>query len=391
MARAGWGSKTQQRKIDVVENNLRQVVQVGRMLPVPLTGLTASSGILTRGAQVGFKVTSLQGVDSFVLLRNFSRDPGSAQIIHTWPASTLVATPQRFPLNLQYMDADPAIAGQKAYYWVKAVPVSNQTVPNTFMVGPQLFDASQQPSALQITGDFPATQAYTPTTQPLSASTGVLANQATISVAPFQIQYPFDTDSDGDGDLISYSAGSVTPLLDSTLYYVYFNDPTYAGGPQTYIATLNNPDITAGLYRQYLGSITTPAHGGGGTTGGGGGGGPCFSGNTLVVTKRGAIPISEIRPGDRIYSKAGWREVKQLLEHDFDGEMREMGSGELVTLGHRIRIERGVWRPAAEIFQVGVMFKGKVFNLKLGPARTDEAACYLLKNGRFAHNTHKIV
>lgn len=264
---------------------------------------------------------------------------------------------------------------------------------NTFLSGPQEFDASEQPSALQITGDFPVCQAYTPTTQPLTAATGVGANQATISIAPFQIQYPFDANQDGIADLIDYSAGSITPLLDSTLYYVYFNDPTYAGGAQTYIASLNNPDLTAGLYRQYLGNITTPVHGGGGTGGQGGGGGvggaPCFSGNTQVVTKRGTVPISEIRPGDRVYSHCGWREVKRLIEHDFDGEMREMGSGELVTPGHRMRLERGVWVPAAQIFEVVVMFKGKVFNLQLGPARSDDAACYLLNNGRVAHNMRK--
>jgi Hint-domain len=389
----GWGNKTQQRTADSVRNNLAQVIKVGRMRPVPLTGFQATSSLMTRGAQIGFQVTSLQGVDSFVLLRNFSSDPGSAQQIHVWPAASLQATPQTYPINLQYTDADPSIAGQKAYYWIKAVPVSNQTTSNSFLSGPQLFDASQQPSAPAITADYPVCQAYTPTTQPLSAATGAGANQATITVAAFQIQYPFDLDGDGDADLISYAMGALTPLLDSTMYFVYFNDPTYAGGPQTYIASTSNPDVTAGLYRQYVGNITTPAHGGGGTSGqgggGGGGGAPCFSGNTKVVTKRGAIPISEIQPGDRIYSHMGWREVKQVLVHDYDGEMREMGSGELVTPTHRMRRERGLWVPAREKFAVVVPFKGKVFNLVLGPSKSDEAACYLLNNGNYAHNMRK--
>jgi len=63
--------------------------------------------------------------------------------------------------------------------------------------------------------------------------------------------------------LISYNSGSITPLLDSTTYYVFFDDPTYAGGAQTYIGRPNVADVTAGLHRQYLGTITTPAHGGG--------------------------------------------------------------------------------------------------------------------------------
>lgn len=123
----GWSSKSQQRQIDSLKNSINQVVKVGRMQPVPLTGLQAFSNLKTRGAQVSFQVTSLQGVDSFVLMRNFSRDPGSAQIMHVWTAASLKTTPQTYPLNLQYTDADPAIAGQKAYYWIKAVPLSNKT------------------------------------------------------------------------------------------------------------------------------------------------------------------------------------------------------------------------------------------------------------------------
>lgn len=127
MAKAGWTSKAQQRTHDRARNDFDHLVKVGRMQPVPVTGLQANSGIKTRGAAVSFRVTSLQGVESFVLLRNFSRDPGSAQQIHVWSAKALQTTPQIYPLNLLHMDADPQIAGQKAYYWIKVVPVSNKT------------------------------------------------------------------------------------------------------------------------------------------------------------------------------------------------------------------------------------------------------------------------
>jgi hypothetical protein len=269
---------------------------------------------------------------------------------------------------------------------------------NTFLSGPQEFDASQQPSALQITGDYPICQAYTPTTQPLTAVTGVPANSATINIAAFQIQYPFSTTGSSVGDLITYSLGAITPLLDGTQYFVYFNDPTYAGGAQTYIASLNNPDLTSGLYRQYLGNIVTPVHGGGGTGGSGGGGGiggpPCFSGNTLVITKRGARPIQEIQKGDRVYSRTGWEQVERLLVHDYDGEMREMGSGELVTPTHRMRVatkNKALWLPAGEVFPVIVQFKGRVFNLRLlNQSDSDESCCYLLNNSWYAHNARKV-
>lgn len=389
----GW-NRNQQRTVSRIQHSLDQVIQVGRMVPVPVANLAATSALMTRGAQVSFLVTSLQGIDHLVLLRNFSRDPGSAKQIHVWPAASLASTPQTYPINLQHTDADPAIAGQKAYYWVKAVPVSNTTTQNTFLSGPQLFDASQQPAAAAITGDYPICQAYTPTTNPVTATTGGSANQATISIAAFQIQYPFDLDNDGDADLISYSGGSITPLLDNTLYFVYFNDPTYAGGAQTYIASVNNPDVTAGLYRQYLGTITTPVFGGGGTGGHGGGGGlggpPCFSGNTKVVTQHGAVFICDVKVGDSVYSRAGWRKVASVLVHDFDGELHEMGSGELVTPQHRMHSrEAKGWIPASEIYPVKVRFKGQVFNLSLSGGKSDNAHCYLLNNGRYAHNMLK--
>lgn len=226
--------------------------------------------------------------------------------------------------------------------------------------------------------------AYTPTTQPLSSATGVGVNQATISIAAFLVQYPTSI------GVVSYNSGSVSPLLDSTHYYVYCLDPGYAGGSQTYLASTLNPKVTADEALVYIGSITTPAHGGGGTGGGGGGGGPCFSGNTLVQTQRGRIPIAQIKRGDKVYSRLGWRLVGALLAHDFDGEMREMGSGELVTPGHRIW-KSNDWVPAGEMFPVKVQFKGRVYNLALkAKGKTDKGHCYTLGNGFVAHNTFKL-
>jgi hypothetical protein len=384
-------TRPQQRASDSIRNDLNQLLKVGRMAAVPIGGLRADSDLKTRGAQVTFQITSLQGVDSFVLLRNFSRDPGAAKQIHVWSAKSLKSTPQTYPINLQHTDADPAIAGQKAYYWIKAVPASDATTENTFLSGPQEFDASNLPTAKQIAGDFAQYQSYTPTTSPLSATTGGPANSATITIAPFQQQYPFDANGDGAADLVNYSGGSVTPLLDATAYFVYYDDPTYAGGAVTYIATTDSTQVTAGLHRQYVGTITTPAHGAGGTTGGGGGSGPCFSGNTRVVTKRGHVAISDVKPGDFIYSRNGWKKVAALIEHNYDGEMREMGSGELVTPGHRMYMQDlHTWLPAKDIFHVEVRFNGNVFNLVLiGKGKTDNSRCYLLKNGWYAHNLQK--
>lgn len=378
--RSGWSSKSQQRQMEASSGAIQRLQKVGRMHPLPMTNMTATSDLKTRGAAISFNVQSIEGVDSFVLMRNFSRDSGGAQIIHTWPVASLKTTPQTFPVALKYADADPAIAGRVAYYWVKAVPVSTRTQANVFLSGAVQFDASNLPSASQITGDNAITQSYTPTTQPLAAITGGATDHATIVVAAFQVQYPFGS--------VNYNSGTITPLLDGTQYYVYCMDPNYSGGAQAYFATMNNPQVTANPNLIYLGTVTTPVFGGGGTGGRGGGGGPCFTGNTRVITKSGARAIAEIDIGEYVRSLAGWVRVIGKLQHWYEGPMHDMGFSEQVTPGHRI-FDNGSWVAAKEIWPHAVPFKGRVYNLQCEGA-DDYERCYKLLNGRTAHNVQKL-
>jgi hypothetical protein len=237
----------------------------------------------------------------------------------------------------------------------------------------------------------------TPTTKPLSASAGGAANQSTISVAAFLVQYP-NSISPATNGKVSYHSGAVTPLLDSTLYMVYCVDLKYAGGVQTYLATTDPTIITSLDGVVYLGNITTPAFGGGGTTGGGGGNGPpggvCFSGNTLVITKDGLRPIRDIIGGwDQILTQRGWRKVKNLIEHDdYSGPMCDMGSDEYVTPPHRFWWRKG-WVRAEFIFielpQIP-KFTAPVFNLEIEGDGSDDEQCYVLANGWIAHNFQKL-
>lgn len=235
----------------------------------------------------------------------------------------------------------------------------------------------------------PVNASYTPTTQPLTASTGVAANDATIDVAAFQVQYPASVSPSTDG-LVNYNSGAIAGLLDNTLYYVYCLDPTYAGGAQTYFATTDNPQVTGSDATVYLGTITTPAHGGGGTGGSGGGSGPCFTGNTRVVTRDGIKAMREIVGGqDEILTQRGWRRVRHLIEHAYDGPMLDMGADELVTPPHCFWWQRA-WSAAVKIFPAILSrFTGKVFNLDIEGDGSDEEQCYLLANGWIAHNQRK--
>lgn len=78
--------------------------------------------------------------------------------------------------------------------------------------------------------------------------------------------------TDGDGT-VSYNAGSITGLPNSTLVYVFADDPDSEGGAVVYDYTTNFNLITSVNGRYYVGKITTDAPAGGGTSGGWGGGG----------------------------------------------------------------------------------------------------------------------
>jgi hypothetical protein len=244
-----------------------------------------------------------------------------------------------------------------------------------------------QSGLLRTAAITPVNGAGTPTTQPLGAVTGVPVNAATINVASFIVQYPAPIGNK------TYNSGAITPLNDATLYYVYCLDPTYAGGVQTYLASVNNPDVTGNDAIVFLGSITTPVHGAGGTTGTGGGNGPCFSGNTRILLNGRIAHISDVETGDRVLTMAGWLRVKTRIEHQYAGEMCAMGNDEFVTPGHRFWFGPGGsvegWIPARNVFPEGPRFTGTVFNLEIEGDGSDETQCYSLANGYIAHNVRK--
>jgi hypothetical protein len=107
----------------------------------------------------------------------------------------------------------------------------------------------------------------TQSVQPLTASDS--GSSTTIAIAAHSVQFGFGA--------VGYNSGSIVGLGYSTLYFVYVDDPNYAGGAVTYLATTNANLVTAGNGRYYVGGITTPAVAapptGGGWGGGGGGGG----------------------------------------------------------------------------------------------------------------------
>lgn len=95
---------------------------------------------------------------------------------------------------------------------------------------------------------------------------------ATISIASNNRVY-------GDGTSVSVGAGSVTSLAYSTLYYIYYSDPSRAGGSVAYQASTNQSDAAQVNDIHTVGSVTTPAAAA-----------PPSTGNTVRPPGVGAIP-----------------------------------------------------------------------------------------------------
>jgi hypothetical protein len=82
---------------------------------------------------------------------------------------------------------------------------------------------------------------------PLVASAD--ATTATISIDAHTLQYGFGT--------VSYNSGTIVGLTPETNYFVYADDPDYAGGAVTYLATTNRQNVTADNGRYFVGAILT--------------------------------------------------------------------------------------------------------------------------------------
>lgn len=63
-----------------------------------------------------------------------------------------------------------------------------------------------------------------------------------------------------DFGVVAYGSGTITGLDPETVYYVYADDPDYAGGAVSYFAT-SNPDNLIEKGRYYVGYVATPVTG----------------------------------------------------------------------------------------------------------------------------------
>jgi hypothetical protein len=92
-----------------------------------------------------------------------------------------------------------------------------------------------------------------------SSGTIGLTMTATDAGASATITASAHTRAYGDGTSVAVSGGAVTGLLYSTTYYVYYLDPTRAGGAVTYLASTDPADAVQSGSVHSVGAVGTPA------------------------------------------------------------------------------------------------------------------------------------
>ncbi|KKK52642.1 hypothetical protein LCGC14_3102850, partial [marine sediment metagenome] len=190
-------------------------------------------------------------------------------------------------------------------------------------------------------------------------------------------------------------------LLFSTAYVMYLSYSKVDSIVEAPGGTFTGPDGQASSRAgrdkfQPMGriDITTAASGGSGSgSGGGGGGGGCFTAAARVRTKeRGLVRICDVRSIEQWGNRAdvvetmpgNWGLVAKVLRHRFNGKMVKLGPGVYVTEPHCFAVG-GDWTPAALLSKERRWFTGTTYNLEI----MGENSCYMLKDGRVAHNVLK--
>ncbi len=102
----------------------------------PIENFTVSASATTDGAQIAFDLAVIAGISMVQVLRNFSRDRGSAKVLASWTAQQV-----GLRRTMSFSDSDPELAGKTAYYWIEAIPY-NPALPALYQ-GPQTLAAAQ--------------------------------------------------------------------------------------------------------------------------------------------------------------------------------------------------------------------------------------------------------
>lgn len=101
----------------------------GQYFESPITRFYATTGAANTGPQIIFRVAFTKGIQNIQILRNVSKDPGSAKLLQTLtmaPEATGAVQPGR---DISFHDSDPATFGKTMQYFIKIVPLHKNFGP----------------------------------------------------------------------------------------------------------------------------------------------------------------------------------------------------------------------------------------------------------------------
>lgn len=271
----------------ITDLNLRLSVieQKGQYFRNPVKAFIATNGPGALGARVSFQLYLTKGVQSVEILRNASRDFGSAVVLQSYNISELTANKP-----IAYYDHDkaiiPAAAPLSVYYWIRAIPYPSKFQPIT--QGPQIV-------VIQPVGDT----TIIPTNDPSNTTNGATVDSIDAGTSATARIYGTGgvgsswTRNTGYGATPMFPPGIVAGLAYSTAYYVMWTGPTPGYPGASYQAFTSLPSALHDNY-VFAGKVTTVAAGGGGGSSGGGGGGRGPGGCCEVGTPLKFPPDSEV-------------------------------------------------------------------------------------------------
>ena len=116
-------------------NQLRNLVASPTISANAVSNFTAAANSVTKGVDVSFSLTSITGIATVTLTRNYTPDPATATVLQSWTASLSPYT---------WSDTDNALQSEgQAFYWLTlaAQGVGGSPVtagPQTIVLNPQL-------------------------------------------------------------------------------------------------------------------------------------------------------------------------------------------------------------------------------------------------------------
>lgn len=249
----------------------------------------AAASVTSLGVTVTWSENSESNLFGYNLYRHTADVFGSATKIATIPATRSGAP--------SYFD-NTGVQGTTYWFWPIAVNTAGQE--------------SAEPTGVNaLMGAVGAHSTYRPTTNPLTAS------GTTITIAAFTNRVA--------GSDISISGGSVTSLTADTLYFVYYDDPSLAGGSVTFAATTIKETALNDVGRFFIGSILMPETGAPDTVGNNDGGSGAQFGQSVAHT---ATATASAGTGADL-------NLSNMIDADWDsfGEKDDNGEDTAVTSG----------------------------------------------------------